>query len=119
IFMPMFIQGMAGVNRRLYDGGATYLFAHDVIHWNVFMSISAWLLSIAQIPFLVNIFLSLRTGATASDNPWEATTVEWSAPNRPPHGNFLTTPKIFRGPYEYSQPGHATDFTPQTEPAGA
>ena len=24
IFMPMFIQGMAGMSRRMYDGGATY-----------------------------------------------------------------------------------------------
>ena len=24
IFMPMFIQGLAGVNRRLWDGGAIY-----------------------------------------------------------------------------------------------
>jgi cytochrome c oxidase subunit 1 len=24
VFMPMFIQGLAGVNRRLYDGGRTY-----------------------------------------------------------------------------------------------
>ena len=27
VFMPMFIQGMAGISRRLYDGGATYDFA--------------------------------------------------------------------------------------------
>jgi hypothetical protein len=24
--------------------------------------------------------------------------------------------KVYRGPYEYSVPGHATDFTPQNEP---
>jgi hypothetical protein len=27
--------------------------------------------------------------------------------------NFATEPSAHRGPYEYSVPGHPTDFTPQ------
>ncbi|MBM2840536.1 MAG: coxN, partial [Bacteroidetes bacterium] len=42
VFMPMFIQGLAGVSRRLYDGGEQYAHAQGVLHWNEFMSISAW-----------------------------------------------------------------------------
>src|SRR3990167_400149 len=34
IFMPMMIQGMQGVSRRLYDGGETYLLAGPTLHWN-------------------------------------------------------------------------------------
>ena len=34
----------------------------------------------------------------------------------PPHGNFDVPPRVYRGPYEYSVPGHDTDFTPQNEP---
>jgi heme/copper-type cytochrome/quinol oxidase subunit 1 len=34
IFMPMFITGMAGMSRRLADGGATYAFAKPVLHYN-------------------------------------------------------------------------------------
>ena len=46
IFFPMFLQGMAGVHRRWYDGGATYYrrLITPVIHWNNFMSVSAFLL---------------------------------------------------------------------------
>ncbi len=43
IFFPMFIQGLAGVSRRLYDGGAQYAHAKPVIHLNVFMSTCAFL----------------------------------------------------------------------------
>ena len=118
VFMPMFIQGMAGVSRRLYDGGQLYDIAQPVIEWNVFMSVSAWLLGLAQIPFIINFFISKRKGKKVSDNPWEATTLEWSATPTPPvaHGNFVTVPTVYRGPYEYSVPGSSKDFTPQNQP---
>jgi heme/copper-type cytochrome/quinol oxidase subunit 1 len=35
VFMPMFIVGLAGVSRRLFDGGAAYDFAQPTLHWNV------------------------------------------------------------------------------------
>ena len=38
VFFPMFIQGLHGVNRRLYDGGVQYAHAQPVLHWNQFMS---------------------------------------------------------------------------------
>ena len=88
IFMPMFILGMAGVSRRLFDGGATYDFAQPVLHWNVVSSWGAWILAIFQIPFIINFFWSIRKGQKVGDNPWEATTIEWAAPSPPPHGNF-------------------------------
>ena len=117
IFFPMFLQGMAGMHRRMYDGGSTYqLLNANVIHWNVFISESAWLLGVAQIPFILNFLLAWKYGRKVGDNPWEATTLEWVAPTPPPHGNFLKPPIVHRGPYEYSVPGHETDFTPQTVP---
>ena len=48
-------------------------------------------------------------------NPWQAKTIEWAAPSPPPHGNFLEPPQAYRGPYEYSVPGAATDFVPQNQ----
>lgn len=117
IFMPMFIQGLAGVSRRLYDGGAQYAHAQGVLHWNVVMSVAAWVLFLFQIPFIINFFLSIKKGKKVPENPWQATTLEWAAaPSPPPHGNFPTPPEVHRGPYEYSVPGHATDYTPQNEP---
>lgn len=117
IFFPMFLQGMAGMHRRMYDGGATYeLLNKNVLHWNVFISESAWLLALAQIPFILNFFFSWKYGRKVGDNPWEATTLEWQAPTPPPHGNFTKPIIVHRGPYEYSVPGHEQDFTPQTVP---
>ena len=118
IFMPMFLQGMAGVHRRWYDGGGTveaptYELAVPVIHWNEFMSISAFLLAVVQIPFILNFFLAWKFGKKSGDNPWHATTLEWQTPTPPPHGNFLEEPVVYRGPYEYSVPGVKDDFLPQ------
>lgn len=117
IFMPMFIQGLAGVSRRLYDGGASYDFAQDVLYLNKIMTHGAWGLAIAQLPFIINFVWSIFKGERVKDNnPWQATTLEWAAPNCPPHGNFEHPPKVYRGPYEYSVPGAKRDFSPQNEP---
>lgn len=116
IFMPMFIEGLAGVSRRLYDGGQQYAHAQGVLHWNVFMSISAFCLFFFQLFFIINFFWSMLKGKkVTSDNPWEATTLEWDTPTPPPHGNFVKPLEVFRGPYEYSVPGKSKDYLPQTE----
>ena len=118
VFWPMLIQGLAGVNRRLYDGGLEYAHAQEVLQWNPFMSYSAWALGLFQIFFIINFFWSMKKGQKVSDNPWDATTLEWTAPSPPPHGNFATPPRAFRGPYEYSVPGDPTDFTMQSQSPG-
>ncbi|HOX56865.1 MAG TPA: cbb3-type cytochrome c oxidase subunit I [Candidatus Paceibacterota bacterium] len=127
VFQPMFAQGMAGMLRRMADGGANYSQAkmegtigglspfmmqmHTYILW------AAVALGLAQIPFIINFFWSIHHGKpAASDNPWQATTLEWQTPTPPPHGNFRKPPRVYRGPYEYSVPGHPKDFTPQNQP---
>ncbi|MEK9137000.1 MAG: cbb3-type cytochrome c oxidase subunit I, partial [Bacteroidota bacterium] len=119
VFMPMFIVGLQNVSRRLYDGGAQYAHAQGTLHWNEFMSVSAWLLGIAQIPFIINFFWSMRKGEKVTANPWEATTLEWAATSSPPlaHGNFEKVPEVYRGPYDYSVPGHKKDYAPQNQMA--
>ena len=127
VFQPMFAQGMAGMLRRMADGGANYSMARvpgvvgglssGMIHLNVWISMAAWTLGVAQLPFIINFFWSIRNGKkVTSDNPWESTTLEWQTPTPPPHGNFVQPPIVYRGPYEYSHPGHAKDFTPQNQP---
>ena len=83
--------------------------------WNVVSSWGAWTLALFQLPFIFNFFWSIWKGEKVGDNPWQATTIEWSAPSPPPHGNFLGAPEAYRGPYEYSVPGAAKDFVPQFE----
>jgi cytochrome c oxidase subunit 1 len=110
------------------DGGANYSAARvpgaidtlpgSIMGLHVWILWAAMALGIAQIPFIINLFWSIRHGEKAGDNPWNATTLEWQTPTPPPHGNFAAPPRVYRGPYEYSVPGHATDFTPQNEPEG-
>ncbi len=120
IFFPMLIQGLHGVNRRMYDGGAFYANNQDVLFLNKAMSHSAFALAVVQIPFLINFAWSIFAGKKVESNPWDATTLEWSAPSPPvAHGNFVAAPTVYRGPYEYSAPGAARDFSPQFEAEGA
>ena len=119
IFMPMFIQGLGGMNRRMYDGGMLYTHNAGLLKWNLVIGFAAWGLGLFQVPFIVNFFSSIKWGALVDKNPWEATTLEWSAPSPPGHGNFLAEPIVYRGPYEYSVPGSARDFTPQFGPERA
>lgn len=128
VFQPMFVQGMAGMLRRMVDGGVNYSLAKvgqdaigglsdQMIGLNSFISIAALCLGLAQIPFIINFFWSLTHGKKVeSDNPWDSTTLEWQTPTPPPHGNFATAPHVYRGPYEYSVPGESKDFSPQNQP---
>ena len=118
VFAPMFIQGLAGVSRRLYDGGLSYSHAQPVLHWNVFMSMAAFGLFLAQLPFVFNFFWSMKKGEKVGSNPWGATTIDWACTTSPPlgHGNFEHIPTVYRGPYEYSSPGADDDFLPQHVP---
>ena len=119
VFLPMFIVGLAGVSRRLYDGGAEYEFAQGVLYLNKVMSHSAYGLAAVQIFFVVNLFWSLARGPKASANPWNATTIEWVMSPSPPiaHGNFPSEPSVVRGPYEYSPEDSEEDFLAQAVPA--
>jgi cytochrome c oxidase subunit I len=119
VFMPMFIEGLAGMNRRMYDGGQQYQHNAGVLHWNVVQGYAAWGLGLFQLFFIVNFFMSIKWGELVDKNPWQATTLEWLAPSPPGHGNFLTEPIAYRGPYEYSVPGAPRDFSPQFEPEKA
>jgi cytochrome c oxidase subunit 1 len=126
IFQPMFQQGMSGMLRRMSDGGANYSAAANpgvigalsdsIMYSNRIVSTAAWCLGLSQIPFILNFFISMFKGKkVTSDNPWNATTLEWQTPTPPPHGNFAVTPTVYRGPYEYSVPGAPRDYTPQNQ----
>jgi cytochrome c oxidase subunit 1 len=129
VFAPMFIQGLAGMLRRMSDGAVQYselkvqgaqgTLSSTILGLNNFILWAAVGLLIAQIPFIINFFYSIKNGKQVeNDNPWEATTLEWQAPTPPPHGNFLKPPQVYRGPHEYSVPGYDKDYVPQNQPPG-
>ena len=118
VFFPMHILGMGGHMRRIYDP-TRYEFLAQFQGMNKFISISAFLLFLSQIPFAVNFFWSLFKGEKAPRNPWDDNGLEWITPSPPPHGNFERTPTVYRGPYEFSSPESPDkDYLPQNEPPG-
>jgi cytochrome c oxidase subunit 1 len=116
IFMPMHYAGMAGQPRR-YSQFTELHYLEKLIPLNAFITFAAFVTIAAQLFFVFNLFWSMKYGKKASDNPWEATTLEWTTATPPPHDNFGGhTPVVYNGPYEYSVPGAPRDYVMQTDP---
>jgi cytochrome c oxidase subunit 1 len=113
IFMPMHFLGLAGHPRRYSDtSGVNFLAPLHSVHY--FITMAAMITITAQLLFLFNLFYSMFAGEKASENPWNATTLEWTIPSPPPFDNFAGhVPSVYRGPYEFSVPGSTEDYIPQ------
>jgi cytochrome c oxidase subunit I len=117
IFVPMHYLGIAGHPRR-YSQLTEVDYLRDLIPVQKFITYAAFVTIAGQLIFLFNLFWSMFRGKQASDNPWEATTLEWTTATPPPHDNFGGhTPVVHNGPYEYSVPGAPRDYVMQTDPA--
>jgi len=117
IFMPMHWLGMAGQTRR-YSQFTEVAYLQKLIPLNTFITYAAIITVAAQFIFVINLFWSMFKGPKASDNPWDATTLEWTTTTPPPHDNFGgVTPVVHHGPYEYGVPGAPRDYVMQTDPA--
>jgi heme/copper-type cytochrome/quinol oxidase subunit 1 len=112
-FFPMHILGIHGMPRRVADFRQYPTFAH-FDKMNVFITISAFVLGVAQIPFVINFLGSWIFGKKAGRNPWQATTLEWETVSPPPHGNFEKTPVVYHGAFEYASPLVEEDYLVQT-----
>jgi cytochrome c oxidase subunit 1 len=97
-FFPMHIVGLLGMPRRVasYDPqfGA----------WNLFISLSAFVLGASFLVFFYNAAWSFVRGEKAPANPWGGRSLEWTVPSPPGHGNFAVEPVVTHGPYDFSRP---------------
>jgi cytochrome c oxidase subunit 1 len=84
----MHVLGLHGMPRRVY----TYQAALGWGPLNLLASAGAVLMFFAVSLFLINVVTSLLHGATASDNPWNAGTLEWATSSPPPFENFPLQP---------------------------
>jgi cytochrome c oxidase subunit 1 len=98
-FGPMHLIGIQGMPRRVAE------YASKFAAWNLFISISAFILGFSTLIFLYNVVASWRFGPRAAANPWRGLTLEWQVSSPPPIFNFDHVPTVVGGPYEYGVPG--------------
>ncbi len=117
IFWPMHYIGMAGVPRRYYRFDTFDAFGHFA-GLNQFITIAAIIVFAAQLLFVFNFFYSIWYGRKmTTQNPWGATTLEWTTPIQPIHGNWPgNLPTVHRWAYDYSKDGAEKDFIQQHLP---
>jgi cytochrome c oxidase subunit 1 len=115
IFIPMHIMGIVGMPRR-YSSFTEYGFLTKLHPLVLFVSVAAIITIAVQLVFYFNVVWSIFKGEKASDNPWEATTLEWNTSTPPPHDNFAgVLPTVYHGPYEFAVPGAPNDYVMQTD----
>jgi cytochrome c oxidase subunit 1 len=109
-FLPMHLTGLAGEPRHYAQLTGITPAASSLLQSTLplqrHITASAIFLACAQVPFLINLILTLRRPRSTDPNPWQATTLEWA-----PQGIPLT---VYRSPCDYSTSG--ADFFTQWTP---
>jgi cytochrome c oxidase subunit 1 len=94
-FFPQFLLGYQGMVRRYHE----YVPEFQIL--NVMSSAGAGILGIGYIMPVIYLTWSLFYGKPAGNNPWGATTLEWTTTSPPPFDNFEKTPEVHEDAYEY------------------
>jgi cytochrome c oxidase subunit 1 len=115
IFMPFHYLGIAANVRRYQAFVDDYL--QPLIPVHKFITIAAIVTGVAQFIFLYNLLHSYFRGKLAPENPWEATSLEWSTPTPVPFDNFAGKhPVVYHDPYQYGVQGSTGDYVMQISP---
>jgi cytochrome c oxidase subunit 1 len=94
-FISQFVLGSRGMPRRYYDYLPEFTTLHQV------STVGSWILGVGFIVMLVMFIESLASGKKATNNPWGSVALEWKTPSPLPLHNFLKTPVVTKGPYDY------------------
>lgn len=98
-FFPLYLAGYLGQPRRSQS------YWPELETLNQIATVGAGLLAIGYfLPFLYLLW-SLRWGARAGRNPFDAFGLEWMVASPPPRENFDRTPQVTWEAYDYPGPG--------------
>ncbi|WP_156678109.1 cytochrome c oxidase subunit I [Sphingomonas profundi] len=100
-FFPQFVLGYLGMPRRYHE------YPPEFQAWHVMSSTGAVVLAFAYLWPLCYLGWSLVKGERASDNPHDATGLEWQTRSPPPTDNFAEPPIVTGPPYRYHEEGYA------------
>jgi cytochrome c oxidase subunit 1 len=118
-FFPQHMLGLDGMIRRIsdYSGNAGWT------ELNFLSTIGAFLIATSVLPFLWNVFTTLRKPMEHESDPWDANSLEWATTSPPPPWNFDSLPEIHseRPLFDQKYPGVGHGPTPEhaTETGGA
>jgi cytochrome c oxidase subunit 1 len=96
-FFPQFLLGNLGMPRRYH----AYPEEFQVLH--VLSTAGASILGVGYLIPMAYFVWSLRFGARAPANPWNATGLEWTTASPPPAHNFHEIPVVEEEAYDYEK----------------
>jgi cytochrome c oxidase subunit 1 len=101
ITISMFALGLMGMRRRVVDYGA------DLGYTNLHMiaTVGGYLVGASVLLFVYNLWVSVKAGEKAPNNPWGARTMEWQISSPPPELNYDEVPTIVGEPYDFGVKG--------------
>jgi cytochrome c oxidase subunit 1 len=111
IFMPMHWMGLLTQSTLLPEAQRVQVASAGASIRTLITVATIWTVG-AQVLFVLNFFGSLLRKKEVADNPWHASTLEWSVASPAPRENFAgQVPVVYRGAYELADGAH--EFAPQ------
>lgn len=89
-FFPMHFLGLNGMPRRIY----TYSEGQGWDLWNFVSTAGVFIIGLSVVVLAQNIWVTLKRGESAGNDPWDGRTLEWSIPSPPPEYNFAEIPTV-------------------------
>jgi cytochrome c oxidase subunit I len=118
-FFPQHMLGLDGMVRRIAD----YSPNTGWEQLNFISTIGAFTIAASILPFLWNVFATLRKPMEHVSDPWDANTLEWATSSPPPPWNFDSLPEVHseRPLFDLKYPGvgHGPTPEPVAEAEGA